>query len=73
MIFFLIYSDINGIIIYIITKPERSFPDEKSMFIVPGSMFDVKLNRCGYGGGYYDTYTAEKKVKKTKTNKKQHL
>ena len=44
---------------------KQVFPDEKSMFIVPGSMFDVKLNRCGYGGGYYDTYIAEKNVRNT--------
>ena len=41
------------------------FPDENTMFIVPGSMFDVNLNRCGYGGGYYDTYITEKNVKNT--------
>ena len=43
---------------------KQVFPDEESMFIVPGSMFDIKLNRCGYGGGYYDTYIAEKKCEK---------
>jgi len=47
------------------TMEKQVFPDENSMFIVPGSMFDVKLNRCGYGGGYYDTYIAEKNVKNT--------
>lgn len=40
-------------------------PNEKTMFIVPGSMFDVEKNRCGYGGGYYDIYTEEKNVNNT--------
>lgn len=41
------------------------YPNEKTMFIVPGSMFDEEKNRCGYGGGYYDTYTQEKNVNNT--------
>ncbi len=53
-----------------VTEPDipmekQVFPDSKSMFIVPGSMFDIKKNRCGYGGGYYDTYTSEHNVKNT--------
>jgi len=48
-----------------ISIDEQVFPDEKTMFIVPGSMFDENKNRCGYGGGYYDTYTEEKKVNNT--------
>lgn len=44
---------------------KQVLPEENTMFIVPGSMFDVRLNRCGYGGGYYDTYISEKNVKNT--------
>ena len=40
-------------------------PNEKTMFIVPGSVFDIEKNRCGYGGGYYDIYTEEKNVNNT--------
>lgn len=44
---------------------EQVLPTEKTMFIVPGSVFDENKNRCGYGGGYYDTYTEEKNVAET--------
>ena len=47
------------------TMEKQVFPDENSMFIVPGSMFDINKNRCGYGGGYYDTYTEKYNVKNT--------
>lgn len=44
---------------------EQVLPNEKTMFIVPGSVFDEDKNRCGYGGGYYDTYTEEKHIHNT--------
>ena len=34
-------------------------PNEKSIFIVPGLVFDNFGNRIGYGAGYYDRYISK--------------
>jgi 5-formyltetrahydrofolate cyclo-ligase len=33
----------------------------KDIIIIPGLVFDIKGNRIGYGGGYYDRYLLEHK------------
>ncbi len=46
--------------------PEKEvMPSDRGIMIVPGSMFDINKNRCGYGGGYYDTYIEKYNVKNT--------
>ena len=37
-------------------KEDEVIPKETDLFLVPGSVFDRKGNRYGYGGGYYDRY-----------------
>lgn len=35
---------------------EENVPSAGDLFIVPGSVFDIKGHRMGYGRGYYDRY-----------------
>lgn len=41
-----------------IREPETHFPsnDENALVIMPGSAFDRKRNRIGYGKGFYDKF-----------------
>lgn len=34
----------------------------RSLFLMPGSVFDPSGNRLGYGGGFYDRYLADKEA-----------
>lgn len=44
-----------------ILEPEEKRPviAEAGVMIMPGLVFDRKLNRIGYGGGYYDRYISK--------------
>ena len=52
---------------YGIPEPDEShnvqFVPDKALMIVPGMVFDRKLNRIGYGGGFYDRYFTESSAK----------
>lgn len=38
------------------SEEDAIVPERGDLFLVPGALFDEKMNRLGYGGGYYDTY-----------------
>ncbi len=55
------FSDLKIKGCYGIPEPELKVnsivvPEKLNAIIVPGSVFDVKRNRIGYGGGFYDRY-----------------
>ena len=45
--------------IYEPLSTEEKEPCEGDLFIVPGSVFDIKGRRYGYGAGYYDRYLSK--------------
>lgn len=38
---------------------DRKVKIEEGVMLLPGLAFDIKKNRAGYGGGYYDRYLAK--------------
>lgn len=38
---------------------DKNCIDDKTVMILPGSVFDLSKNRCGYGKGYYDRYLSD--------------
>lgn len=45
-----------------ILEPKEECPlvtAPNALIIMPGTAFDKKLHRCGYGGGFYDRYLAK--------------
>ena len=51
------YKGIKEPIGTVIFQKEES--EDKPVMILPGSVFDLWGNRCGYGKGYYDRYLSE--------------
>jgi 5-formyltetrahydrofolate cyclo-ligase len=49
---------------YGIPEPEKKFLVFPDILLVPLVAFDKKLNRLGYGGGYYDRLIAKLSKKK---------
>lgn len=45
-----------GILEPVREKSTLVLPEEIDLVICPGTAFDMKCNRCGMGGGYYDRY-----------------
>ena len=39
-------------------KPIRKGDSKKALMLIPGIVFDRRLHRIGYGGGFYDRYLA---------------
>lgn len=42
----------------------KTFKPENALVLLPGLVFDKKMSRIGYGGGYYDKYLSQSFAKK---------